>query len=95
MLVVDAFTKSGFESGVTWYRVRFRERDGALVEGIFESRIFGGLVLAKSQRIAKEVERGMFDSGVTMDCRKCGSIVPPGAERCPYCRSARDALIIA
>jgi hypothetical protein len=95
MLVIDSFTPFGSDSEETFYRVRFRERDGALVEGILESRTFGDLILTKSQRISKDVERGMFDSGVTLDCRKCGSVVPPGVERCPYCRSARDELRIA
>jgi hypothetical protein len=93
MLIVDSFTKNEDESDRTCYAVRFRERDGTLVEGVLESHS-DSLHLVKSVRIAPKVARAIFDKHLPMDCRKCGSSIAAGREQCTYCRAWRYELRI-
>ncbi len=94
MLIVDSFTKNQDETVRTCYAVRFRERDGTLVEGVLES-CSDGLHLVKSVRIAPKVARAIFDKRLPMDCRKCGSSIASGLEQCTYCHGWRHELRIA
>lgn len=95
MLIIDSFLRSNPDRRGRGYRVRFRDRDGTLVEGILEPRLFEDFGLTRSKRISKNQERGMFDLTVPMDCRKCGCTVPAGVQQCTYCHSRRDELLIA
>ena len=95
LLIVDSFAGPRFGAGRrTYYAVRFRDRDGTLVEGVIVPQAFGEFRLTKEHRIPPEVERGMFDRNIALDCRKCGTTVPPGTELCPYCHSPSDILTI-
>lgn len=94
MQIVDSFSKSDDDSSRKCYAIRYREREGTLVEGILESH-WDGLRLAKELRIAPEVARGVLDKNVRMSCRKCGTTIPQGQEQCSYCRAWRHELRIA
>src|SRR6185436_19919453 len=92
--IIDSFTKSEADTRRKCYAIRYREREGTLVEGVLECH-WDGLRLAKELRMTPDVARGVLDKNVRTDCRKCGTSILPGSEQCPYCRAWRHELRIA
>ncbi len=74
------------------YVTRYRTADGATHEAYLKVGWFGGVTLVEDKRLPARLARGMENVNLPMDCRDCGTTVPAGAKRCPYCKAWRGAF---
>lgn len=71
------------------YITRYRREDGSTHEAYLKVGWFGGVTLLEEKRVPAKLARAMADPTHPMDCRDCGTTLPAGAKRCPYCKAWR------
>ena len=74
------------------YNARYRNHEGKIHESILEVGWLGGVSLLEDEQLSRKLVRKMSNRKLRMDCRQCGSQLQVGMERCPYCRSWRNAF---